>query len=854
MNLPRPFLRRALRRVPRRRALLGLLVAGLSLGDARPALAAPRERATAPVVETDRVALPGHVHGALRASVDLGPVEPGLAVERLTLVLRAAPEQEADLRQFLSSVQRRGDPQYHRWLTPAGFGDRFGIAPGDRARLKAWLAAHQLTVDDEPAGGQLLMLHGTVAALENAFSVGLHRYRWHGELHVAASREPSVPRALAPVVRGFGSLHDFRRQPQLVRSLSRPGFTAGSTTFYLAPGDFATIYDLNGAYAQSINGGGRSIAVIGRSAVHTADLSQFRSYFGLSARLPTVIVNGPNPGYVTNDQLESDLDLEWSGAVAPGASVTFVTSRSTGLTDGVDLSASYAVSHNVADIISVSYGSCEQTASVASGTTVYNALWQQAAAQGISVLVSSGDSGAAGCDPASASIATGGLGINELCSSPYSTCVGGTQFTGDVSAPATYWAGSNNATTQASALSYIPEAVWNSSGSNLAASGGGASIFYAKPAWQLATGVPSDGVRDVPDVALSASGAHDAYLVWTSDGVPSLSLVGVGGTSASAPSFAGIAALVAQKQGGRLGNLNPTLYALSELQVAGGAAVFHRITSGNNSVPGQTGYSASAANPTYNQATGLGTVDGGLLISTFGQVTAPAYGLAPASTTVPPGQYVGSAVLTAAATTAWTAGSNAGWLTVTPTSGTGSAPLTYSVSPNVGSAARTGTITVAGQPLTVTQAAGSGGTGVLSVSSTTLGFGNDTVGQTTTGQRLIVSNTGSGPLTLGAIGLAGGAAGDYLAGGSCSAGLVLAPGASCYITVSFDATSAGARTASLSIAVAGGATDVVALSGTGVAVPSAVPSTDGPLPPWSYALLAVAFAAIGRRRLGTARR
>jgi subtilase family serine protease len=193
-----------------------------------------------------------------------------------------------------------------------------------------------------------------------------------------------------------------------------------------------------------------------------------------------------------------------------------------------------------------------------------------------------------------------------VCSSPYSTCVGGTEFTADISAPSTYWSTTNTAGTYASALQYIGEAVWNQSGtvsdgSDLWSSGGGASIYFAKPAWQLTTGVPSDGYRDVPDVALNASSAHDPYLIYSSDGNSSSTLEGIGGTSAAPPAMAAIAALVTQSQGGRVGSFNPPLYGLSEQQTHGGAAVFHPITSGNNTVPGQTGFTASVTDPIYNQ-------------------------------------------------------------------------------------------------------------------------------------------------------------------------------------------------------------------------------------------------------------
>jgi uncharacterized membrane protein len=311
--------------------------------------------------------------------------------------------------------------------------------------------------------------------------------------------------------------------------------------------------------------------------------------------------------------------------VAKSATIKFVVSKSTNTTDGVDLSAQYIVSNNLAPVMSTSFGLCEQWLGV-SGNGFLNSLWQQAAAQGITVFVSSGDSGAAGCDSSSASTATNGLGVNGLCSTPYSVCVGGNEFN-DTASPSLYWSASNASGTLASAITYIPEMVWNESGSSgLWASGGGASTIYTKPSGQAGTGVPADGKRDVPDVSLTAAG-HDGYLIVQQGG-----LYVVGGTSAASPSFAGIMALVVQNASARQGNASNVLYPLAAKQAAGGAAVFHDITSGNNSVPGQAGFSATVG---YDQATGLGSVDASVLVNHWSDGTvAPAFQAAASASSV----------------------------------------------------------------------------------------------------------------------------------------------------------------------------------------------------------------------------
>ena len=804
--------------------------------------AGPVARITDRIDDSQRVELKGQVHRKVRESLDLGAADPALPAQRMLMVLAGSPSQEADLTGFLRNAQKRGSSDYHHWLTPDAFGRRFGVAPADLAVIGAWLQSKGFRLEDPTAGRRSIVFSGTIGQLNDAFATRMHQYQWRGERHLANSMNPTIPKALSTVVRGFASLHDFRLQPQWRRSRIHMQANVGNGEHALVPGDFAIIYDLASTYAKGITGTGRTIAIIGRSDVQNADINNFRASFGLPAALPTVILAGADPGLVADDQTESDLDLEWSGGVAPSASLQFVTAKSTSTTDGIVLSAQYAVENNVADVITVSYSGCESSSDVSGGTTFFNQLWQQAAAQGTSVFVSSGDSGAAGCDLPSSASATQGRGVNALCSSPYATCVGGTEFVADVSAPSSYWSSANTPGTLASALQYIGEAAWNQSGtvsggSDLWSSGGGASIYYAKPAWQLSTGIPSDGVRDVPDVALNASSAHDPYLIYSSDGNSSSTLEAIGGTSASAPTMAAIAALVVQQQNARVGSFAPVLYGLSGLQANGGTAVFHTITSGNNSVPGQTGFTASTTDPIYNQVTGLGSVDGGLLVAHWGDFAGSNSGLYPTSVVVPATASVGSATLILPSSTAWSAsvGGGSGWLTVTPTSGTGSAPLTYGALANSTATSRSGTISIDGQVLTVTQAAASGANAQLSLSSSAVSFGTEMVGVSAV-QTVLVSNTGGANLSLGSISVTGAAQADYVETGTCSAGLLLAPGASCFLRVSFDPTTSGARSATLQIGSAS-----VALSGTG----EQPQITDGPLPLWAYALMAGLILLIG---------
>ncbi|HEY7391995.1 MAG TPA: protease pro-enzyme activation domain-containing protein, partial [Bryobacteraceae bacterium] len=575
----------------------------------------PQNRLRGPIDESARIRLRGNRHPLARAEYDEGRMPAEESLDRMMLSLAPDPQQQQALEELLEEQRNPESPWYRNWLSPEGFGSRFGVSENDLQTVVTWLEGQGFQVEPVTPGRRVLIFSGSVGQVEAAFHTEMHRYRVNGGLHHANATEPEIPAALAGIVAGFVSLHDFASRPMHV-SQGRPEFTSGGS-HYLAPADFSTIYDLAPLYASSTNGTGYTLAIVGRSNINLSDVAAFRSTFGLPANTPKVILaSGTNPGLVSGDQEEATLDVEWSGAVARNATVELVIAASTASSDGVDLAAAYAVNQNLAPVLSVSFGSCE-AAMGAAGNQFFNALWQQAAAQGMSVFVSSGDSGAAGCDSPSETKASGGQGINGLCSPPSTTCVGGTEFN-DTANPALYWS-FGNSSGYGSAVSYIPETVWNESrlvagGSGLWGGGGGPSIVYAKPTWQTGNGVPPANHRYVPDVALSAAG-HDGYLVYLNGGFYVFA-----GTSAAAPSFAGIATLAAAREGSRQGNVNPILYGLAAQQASGGAAVFHDTAAGNNSVPGVTGFSAGAG---YDPASGLGSVDANLLVNAWANATKP---------------------------------------------------------------------------------------------------------------------------------------------------------------------------------------------------------------------------------------
>ncbi len=561
--------------------------------------------------ETQVVTLEGNVHPLARAEFDRGTADAGTRLERMVLLLKPSPAQQTALDALVEEQQNPQSPLFHQWLTPAEYGAQFGVSEPEMAQVTAWLTEQGFTVDEIPAGRQLVVFSGTAGQVFNTFHTEMHIYRVSGAEHIANSQDPQIPASLASVASGVVSLHDFRRRSEMKARraiVAQPQYTAGST-HYLFPADFATVYDLNPLYSAGTAGTGSAIAIAGRSNINLSDVAAFRSIAGLAASNPTVIVDGTDPGLEASDQDESTLDVEWSGAVAPDAAVSLVAAASTRTTDGVDLAAEYIVNHATAPVVSVSYGSCEREMGTAE-LGFYNSLWEQAASQGMSVFVASGDAGAAGCE-AGADTEGSGNAVNGMCSSPYATCVGGTEFKEDANA-AEYWATANS-TDYGSAQTYIPEEVWNESalngGTGLWASCGGASTVYAQPAWQAeANGAgAANGMRAVPDVALSAAD-HDGYFM-----VENGSNWIVSGTSVASPAFAGVMALVVDKQkGAKQGNANARLYALA----GAGADPFHATRSGNNSVPGVTGFTADGAE--YNLATGLGSVDGALLVNGWG--------------------------------------------------------------------------------------------------------------------------------------------------------------------------------------------------------------------------------------------
>ncbi len=447
------------------------------------------------VDDSRRVTLAGHVNPRIQSAVDQGPVASSMQLPYVTLGLRPSPAQQADLDAFVAQQQDPSSPSYHKWLTPEEFAERFGVSQDDIDKIVAWLGQHNLTVKSVARGRNAIAFGGAAGDVGAAFGVAIHHYQTGVELHYANATAPAIPAAFQGVVSAIHGLSDFRMKPHS-HLIAQPRETVGGGEHQLAPGDVATIYDLTPLYNAGIDGTGQKIAVAGQTQIQLTDIENFRSLYGLPANDPTttLVPRSQDPGISKDDLGEADLDVELSGAVAKNATIVYVYTA-----DVMD-SLQYIIDQNLAPAVSISYGLCEVQSGSAEAQSLA-AVITQANAQGQTIFAASGDNGAADCfDPTDKSTNDGNtsVAVDLPASLPQVTGVGGTEFN---EGSGTYWNAKNTAA-QASALSYIPEITWNDSriDGSPSASGGGASLYFAKPAWQAGTGVPSDGARDVPDV------------------------------------------------------------------------------------------------------------------------------------------------------------------------------------------------------------------------------------------------------------------------------------------------------------------------------------------------------------------
>ena len=677
----------------------------------------PVTRVLKRVANDDVTVLYGQTPPAIAGATDLGRLSQQTAMSHLIMVLRPTAEQDHALRTLLDQQLDQRSANYHHWLKPEEFGAHFGVTDSDIAAVTDWLTQQGMTVEQVAPSKQFIQFSGTVGQVESAFRTQMHSFSIKGTTYVSNNSDISVPSALKLVIAGVPTLNNFFKKSDFqgahtladTRAASRPSshwtpepdgtndvpgvsgkfyfldylqgapsfpdYTSGATHF-VGAGDFAAIYNTTPLLGAGNDGTGVSIGVVGRTDIHLSDVQLYRFMFSLKVNDPTFVVVGEDPGVVGGDDGESYLDVEVSGGAAPGANVKFITSRATLTTDGVDLSAMYAVQNNLTDIITESYGQCEANFSAAA-ISFYADLWGQAAAQGQSVFVSSGDNGPAGCDSSSSTTSSFRYAVSGLASTPFNVAVGGTLF---ADTAANWNATATTAPPFASALGYIPEIPWNEAkasgavgAAQLWSGSGGISAYITTPPWQRGFGVPladpayPDAAnigspvstptspfvpgphRYMPDVAMAAAAQHDGTL-YCAEGICQLSNTGslinagiVGGTSVAAPTMAGVQALIDQYNGGRQGMPNYVYYALADAQhTAGlncaanaGAALdancaFRDITTGNtlictDSLSGSTctvakkiGWTAVAG---YDMATGLGSPNATQLAHLWNTIT-----------------------------------------------------------------------------------------------------------------------------------------------------------------------------------------------------------------------------------------
>ena len=608
-------------------------------------------------------ALPNHHPQWANPANDLGAVPPQQMLDRMTMVLLRSPQQEAALEKLIADQQNPASPDYHHWLTPEEVGAQFGLSDQDIASISGWLQSQGLHVNWISPSRIFIGFGGTAADMGHAFQTEMHYYNSNGKQRLSVSSDPMIPKALSAAIKSIRGLYTIEEDPAHIASSAQqfsPGMTYSLGNYYIAPADFATIYDV----PANLTGAGVTIGIVGEAFTDFDDFANFRSLTGTTFPDPVEVVPtayggvAPPAAFTTTQssypalQGEATLDVTRAGSVAPGASTLLVVNAPPPTSDGIEADAFYLVNTSPVpvQVMTISFAGCESEGG-SSGVQMWDNLFQQAASEGISVFVASGDAGASGCDafnappPASPSPNS----PNYLCSSSYATCVGGTEFN-DASDYSQYW-NSFNYSTLGSAISYIPEGAWNepvntgTGATQASATGGGVSTVIPTQCWQTGTGVPAARAgRYTPDISFSASAQHDGYFgclaAWGGACATSGSgyyFLGFGGTSAASPDMAGIAALLDQKLGSPQGNLNPSLYSM----VATVPSAFHDVTvasSGvascsvntpsmcNNSIPsptsltgGQAGFLVTTG---YDQVTGLGSLDTQQFINNFGPAIA----------------------------------------------------------------------------------------------------------------------------------------------------------------------------------------------------------------------------------------
>jgi hypothetical protein len=616
------------------------------------------------------VTLKGNVRRDLAAAPDLGPVEDGMQLH-LYLLLERSTAQQADLDNLLARQQQPTAPEYHKWLTPKQFGARFGASPEDIAKLSTWLESHGFQVRSVLNNASMIDFAATAGQVREAFHTEMHYFNIRGGKHFANMRDPQIPAALAPVVAGIKGLskipahtnhtkvrqssydadtHRWQPVDRTAADLASPAYSAGNGYYLVTPQDFYTIYNVNPAFSGGELATKSTVAVIEESDIEygtvngtTAsasggDVATFRSLFGVPGTLNMHVYHGygtvtcNDPGIDPNgngEDEEASLDAEWINATAPSANLIFMSCDQKP-DNGIFSSMAALIDNSLSDAMSLSYGETE-LAYNSSDYSAQDTLYAQAASQGQSIFISSGDSGSDTADQNTNGTATSGINVSAF-GAPTVTVTGGTDFSDYYdalmggAAQGTYWSATNSAL-YGDARSYIPETAWSDScassilatyygftGAGLCGSStaladgyvdaavvggsGGISTHYTVPAWQTGISGYSGSFHSQPDIAgFAASGFWGHYLIFCdsnpADGAAidcssTSTFGGAGGTSFVAPYMAGVAGLLVDYTGSRQGLLNPALYALAKAQFTAPATATACYSNGQTSNTGVT--------------------------------------------------------------------------------------------------------------------------------------------------------------------------------------------------------------------------------------------------------------------------
>jgi len=446
--------------------------------------------------ENNLVTLRGNTRSEANPQNDAGRVADETVMDHMLLQLQRAPEREQALVTMIDQLHDKKSANFHHWLTPEQFGQNYGLGQADIQVIKGWLESHGFAVNVIYPNRMLMDFSGTAGQVRAAFHTEIHQLSVNGEKHIANMSDPKIPAALASAVKGVVSLNDFRPRKMMKRVVkpAKADFTISDSCGFLTglrdstsacealmPADLATIYNLNPLFTGGISGKGQTIVVIeDEDAYSLGDWNSFRKVAGLARTYPYGTISQTHPAPPTgptnctdpgdlNDTTDDEvaIDMEWASAAAPNAAIQVAVCADTRTTFGGLLALQNLLNAPGASttgpaIVSISYGESESQ-NGATQNAAYNTTYQQGAAEGVSIFVSSGDEGPASSN-ASGADSTRGITVSGFTSTPYNISVGGTDFSDSYSGTqSTYWSPTNSASSYGSALSYMPEIPWNDS-------------------------------------------------------------------------------------------------------------------------------------------------------------------------------------------------------------------------------------------------------------------------------------------------------------------------------------------------------------------------------------------------------